>query len=166
MCGCSKFPSLSLSSYAVSRTPEDSKICLAALSPSPENPDPHNYGVFLKPGQRMIGVVGAFRSKCAEAGYIFNEAFWGRGYASEALQTRLCQRGCIRTMQPASGCCGSVGSGMWRWWWWWVGRKMVCCCCGWRNRLRPLICDVLWGWSICHHGHSLALLTSIHTPKK
>lgn len=80
---------LSLSSYAVSRTPEDSKICLAALSPSPENPDPHNYGVFLKPGQRMIGVVGAFRSKYAEAGYIFNEAFWGRGYASEALPAFL-----------------------------------------------------------------------------
>lgn len=37
----------------------------------------------------MIGVVGAFRSTGAEAGYIFNEAFWGRGYASEALPAFL-----------------------------------------------------------------------------
>lgn len=37
----------------------------------------------------MIGVVGAFRSTGAEAGYIFNEAFWGGGYASEALPAFL-----------------------------------------------------------------------------
>lgn len=37
----------------------------------------------------MIGVVGAFRSTGAEAGYIFNESFWGHGYASEALEAFL-----------------------------------------------------------------------------
>lgn len=37
----------------------------------------------------MIGIVGAFRSTGAEAGYIFNESFWGHGYASEALEAFL-----------------------------------------------------------------------------
>lgn len=37
----------------------------------------------------MIGLVGAFRSAGSEAGYIFNESFWGQGYASEALAAFL-----------------------------------------------------------------------------
>lgn len=37
----------------------------------------------------MIGIVGAFRSTGSEAGYIFNESFWGQGYASEALAAFL-----------------------------------------------------------------------------
>lgn len=37
----------------------------------------------------MIGIVGTFRSTGAEAGYIFNESFWGQGYASEALEAFL-----------------------------------------------------------------------------
>lgn len=37
----------------------------------------------------MIGIVGVFRSTAAEVGYIFNESFWGQGYASEALAAFL-----------------------------------------------------------------------------
>lgn len=75
---------------------------------NPEKPESLNFGVFIQPPphtssfasssataastspdvDRMIGVVGVFRESVAgtaEVGYIYNESFWGQGYASEAL---------------------------------------------------------------------------------
>ena len=49
----------------------------------------HDFGVILKDNNRLIGTCGFARidkaNSTAEAGYVINPDFWGRGYAAEAL---------------------------------------------------------------------------------
>ncbi|RPB12971.1 acyl-CoA N-acyltransferase [Morchella conica CCBAS932] len=61
----------------------------------PEKPKRLNYGVLIRASNSdtttncaMIGVIGVtsrFSLDTVEIGYIFNQSFWGQGYASEAL---------------------------------------------------------------------------------
>jgi RimJ/RimL family protein N-acetyltransferase len=61
----------------------------------PEKPECLNYGVLIRASNSdittncaMIGVIGVtslFSPDTVEIGYIFNQSFWGHGYASEAL---------------------------------------------------------------------------------
>lgn len=61
----------------------------------PEKPERLNYGVLIRASNSdittncaMIGVIGVtslFSPDTVEIGYIFNQSFWGQGYASEAL---------------------------------------------------------------------------------
>jgi ribosomal-protein-alanine N-acetyltransferase len=66
--------------------------------PSPSKPFIENYAIILKPGEGisgggkrgdMIGVIGIPRLShdglASEVGYGITPAFWGKGYASEAL---------------------------------------------------------------------------------
>ena len=61
-------------------------------------PDVDNYAILLRqydnsaleayPSQRMIGTVGVIRQP-PELGYMMHPDFWGKGYASEAVQLFL-----------------------------------------------------------------------------
>lgn len=81
---------------------------MAGLLADPEKPESLNFGVFIRfpppapafsdsgmtatppcpATSRMIGVIGIFGSPSpgtVEVGYIYNQSFWGQGYATEAL---------------------------------------------------------------------------------
>ena len=52
-----------------------------------------DWAIVLKENGKMIGTVGFTRFRyeddCGEVGYVLNSAFWGRGYALEALRAVL-----------------------------------------------------------------------------
>jgi hypothetical protein len=80
------------------KTLQDAKTLILNRLPSASKPFIENYAIILKPDDstvedekkgEMIGVIGIPRLShdglAAEVGYGITPAFWGRGYASEAL---------------------------------------------------------------------------------
>lgn len=51
----------------------------------------YDWAIIDKQNAKMIGTCGFtrfdFHSNCAEVGYVLNPEYWGRGYATEAVQT-------------------------------------------------------------------------------
>ncbi len=55
------------------------------------SPNPYSFGVVLKSNNKMIGTV-CIKEKTAHIGelsYVFNEKYWGNGYASESVKEIL-----------------------------------------------------------------------------
>lgn len=55
------------------------------------SPNPYSFGVVLKSNNKIIGTVG-IKEKTAHIGelsYVFNEKYWGNGYASESVNEIL-----------------------------------------------------------------------------
>lgn len=68
---------------------EESKVILAAWDAKNTQPDYYHWGIVLKEPGRFIGTCGTFgideRRRSTSLGYCLGRAYWGKGYASEAV---------------------------------------------------------------------------------